>query len=38
MISGKGAEWYQEIRGIKHAYNDVPVAQEVLAQDIRARL
>lgn len=38
VISGKGAEWYQEIRGIKHAYNDVPVAQEVLAQDIRARL
>ncbi len=38
VISGKGAEWYQEVKGIRHVYNDVPVAQEVLDQDIRARL
>ena len=38
VISGKGAEWYQDIQGIKHVYNDVPVAREVLEQDIRARL
>ncbi len=38
LIPGKGAEWYQDIDGIKHVYNDVPVAREVLAQDPRARL
>ncbi|MGO3796057.1 MAG: UDP-N-acetylmuramoyl-L-alanyl-D-glutamate--2,6-diaminopimelate ligase [Pauljensenia sp.] len=35
IITGKGAEWYQEVQGIDHAYNDVPVAREVLAQDPR---
>ncbi|WP_026461054.1 UDP-N-acetylmuramoyl-L-alanyl-D-glutamate--2,6-diaminopimelate ligase [Schaalia suimastitidis] len=35
LITGKGAEWYQDIDGIKHVYNDVPVALEVLAQDPR---
>jgi len=23
IITGKGAEWYQEIQGIHHRYNDV---------------
>jgi len=36
LITGKGAEWYQDIQGIKHAYNDVPVSREVLDQDPRA--
>lgn len=36
IITGKGAEWYQEIQGIHHRYNDVPVAAEVLAGDLRA--
>lgn len=36
IVTGKGAEWYQEIQGINHAYNDVPVAREVLDQDPRA--
>lgn len=35
MVTGKGAEPYQIIQGIEHAYNDVPVAREVLAQDPR---
>lgn len=35
LITGKGAEWYQDVQGIKHAYNDVPVAREVLDQDPR---
>lgn len=35
VITGKGAEWYQEVQGIKHVYNDVPVAREVLTQDPR---
>lgn len=35
IITGKGAEWYQDIEGIKHEYNDVPVAREVLAYDAR---
>ncbi|QWW18677.1 UDP-N-acetylmuramoyl-L-alanyl-D-glutamate--2,6-diaminopimelate ligase [Schaalia sp. 19OD2882] len=38
LIPGKGAEWYQDIDGIKHPYNDVPVAREVLTQDPRARM
>ncbi|MDY3665097.1 MAG: UDP-N-acetylmuramoyl-L-alanyl-D-glutamate--2,6-diaminopimelate ligase [Schaalia hyovaginalis] len=38
IITGKGAEWYQDIEGIKHEYNDVPVAREVLAYDVRAHL
>lgn len=38
LIPGKGAEWYQDIEGIKHVYNDVPVAREVLTQDPRSRL
>ncbi len=38
IITGKGAEWYQDIEGIKHEYNDVPVAREVLAGDVRAHL
>jgi UDP-N-acetylmuramoyl-L-alanyl-D-glutamate--2,6-diaminopimelate ligase len=38
LITGKGAEWYQDIDGIKHAYNDVPVSREVLGQDPRARV
>lgn len=37
IITGKGAEWYQEVQGIRHEYNDVPVALEVLDQDPRAR-
>ena len=36
IITGKGAEWYQEIQGIHHRYNDVPVATEVLACDVRS--
>mgnify|MGYP001739811832 FL=1 len=36
IITGKGAEWYQEIQGIHHRYNDVPVAAEVLACDVRS--
>ena len=36
IITGKGAEWYQEIQGIHHRYNDVPVAAEVLAGDVRS--
>lgn len=38
LITGKGAEWYQDIDGIRHVYNDVPVAREVLLQEPRARL
>ncbi|MDO4259574.1 MAG: UDP-N-acetylmuramoyl-L-alanyl-D-glutamate--2,6-diaminopimelate ligase [Actinomycetaceae bacterium] len=38
LIPGKGAEWYQDIEGIKHPYNDVPVAREVLEQDPRSKL
>lgn len=37
LITGKGAEWYQDIEGIKHVYNDVPVSREVLDQDPRGR-
>lgn len=33
---GKGAERYQEIKGIKHSYMDIDVAQEVL-RDSKAR-
>lgn len=36
IITGKGAEWYQEIQGIHHRYNDVPIAAEVLEGDVRA--
>ena len=36
IITGKGAEWYQEIQGIHHRYNDVPVAAEVLEGDVRS--
>ena len=36
IITGKGAEWYQEIQGIHHRYNDVPVATEDLACDVRS--
>ena len=35
-LVSKGAEWYQEIQGIHHRYNDVPVAAEVLACDVRS--
>lgn len=38
IITGKGAEWYQDIDGIKHEYNDVPVAREVLAYDLRSHV
>ena len=38
LITGKGSEWYQEIQGINHEYNDVPVSREVLAQDPRAHV
>lgn len=38
LVTGKGAEWYQEVQGIKHVYNDVPVAREVLDQDPRLGL
>lgn len=31
VVSGKGAEQYQLVKGVKHAYNDVPVALEALA-------
>lgn len=34
-ITGKGPETYQEIDGIRHAYNDVVVAREVLTQEPR---
>ena len=36
IVTGKGSEWFQEVGIIKHTYNDVPVAQETLAQDPRA--
>lgn len=38
IITGKGAEWYQEVEGIKHRYNDVPVAREVLECDLRSHV
>ncbi len=38
IITGKGAEWYQDIEGIKHEYNDVPVAREVLKYDLRSHV
>ncbi|MBP7880868.1 MAG: UDP-N-acetylmuramoyl-L-alanyl-D-glutamate--2,6-diaminopimelate ligase [Actinomyces sp.] len=31
IISGKGPETYQDIRGVKHAFEDAAVASEVLA-------
>lgn len=30
-ITGKGAETYQEVKGVKHAYSDIIVASETLA-------
>ena len=30
IITGKGAEPYQEIEGVFHAFNDTPVAQDCL--------
>lgn len=38
IITGKGSEWYQDIDGIKHEYNDVPVAREVLRYDVRSHV
>lgn len=38
IITGKGPEWYQDIGGIKHEYNDAPVSMEVLSQDPRTQL
>lgn len=38
IITGKGPEWYQDIGGIKHEYNDVPVSREVLSQDPRTQM
>lgn len=38
IITGKGAEWYQDIEGVKHEYNDVPVALEVLKYYASARM
>ncbi|MDC4233300.1 UDP-N-acetylmuramoyl-L-alanyl-D-glutamate--2,6-diaminopimelate ligase [Actinomyces sp. B33] len=38
IVTGKGAEWYQEVEGVKHAYNDVDVAREVLACAPLARM
>lgn len=38
IITGKGAEWYQDVEGIKHEYNDVPVAREVLEYDLRSHV
>lgn len=38
IITGKGSEWYQDIEGIKHEYNDVPVAREVLTYDLRSHV
>ncbi len=35
LITGKGAESYQEIDGIRHTYNDVPVSREILVQEPR---
>lgn len=35
IITGKGAESYQEIDGIRHTYNDVPVSREILMQEPR---
>ncbi len=32
VVTGKGAEPYQEIQGVMHPYNDVPVAREALTQ------
>lgn len=31
LIAGKGHEPYQEIRGVKHPFSDITVAQEILA-------
>ncbi|WP_022867810.1 UDP-N-acetylmuramoyl-L-alanyl-D-glutamate--2,6-diaminopimelate ligase [Schaalia vaccimaxillae] len=30
ILTGKGPEWYQEVMGVKHAYDDAAVAAEVL--------
>lgn len=38
IITGKGAEWYQDIDGIKHEYNDAPVSREVLRWDVRTQM
>lgn len=38
IITGKGAEWYQDVEGVKHEYNDVPVALEVLKYYASARM
>lgn len=38
IITGKGAEWYQDIDGIKHEYNDAPVSREVLHGDVRSQM
>jgi UDP-N-acetylmuramoyl-L-alanyl-D-glutamate--2,6-diaminopimelate ligase len=34
FIAGKGAEQYQEINGIKHAYNDEKYVMELIAENI----
>ena len=31
LLAGKGAENYQEIKGVKHPYNDIYVASKILA-------
>ena len=31
LLAGKGAENYQEIKGVKHPYNDIDVASKILA-------
>lgn len=38
IITGKGSEWYQDIGGIKHEYNDAPVSFEMLSQDVRTQM
>ena len=35
ILTGKGPEWYQEVMGVKHAYEDAAVAAEVLAYSFR---
>lgn len=35
LITGKGAETYQEIKGVFHKYNDTDVASEVIQQSLK---
>jgi UDP-N-acetylmuramoyl-L-alanyl-D-glutamate--2,6-diaminopimelate ligase len=36
LVAGKGHEDYQEIRGVRHAFDDLLVAQQALALEVQA--